>query len=280
MQNYIQINIPNANIISDLAVELLTAQFPIIEGFEVKEDRIIAFVPEESMTDTLTHQVAHSLGLKAEIVTAELLPYKNYNAEWESNFKPIIIHDFVAIRAEFHNDDFDCAHTITITPKMAFGTGHHATTYMMLDQMRKIDFKGKSVFDFGAGTGILSVMASMLGAKSLVANDIQAESMDNIKEHYLINKCQASITISHGDLSVVHPQKFDIILANINTVVLRSCATNLREFITDEGTVLLSGILKEKEKEIAKIYKEAKFDIQSIEHRGDWVCMRLKPVTS
>ena len=278
MQNYYQISISNADIIPTLAVDLLSAQYPEIEGYEVTDDYLIAYLPEAAMSEGLITKVGQSLGIDATLIKSEPLPYKNYNAEWESNFQPIVIHDFVAIRAEFHDEDFDCDHTITIRPKMAFGTGHHATTYMMLDTMRTLDFKEKSVFDFGAGTGILSVMASMLGAKSIVANDIQKEAMDNIREHYLINPCQASITILHGGLSVVHPQKFDIILANINTVVLSECASNLRKLIAEDGTVLLSGILKEKEERIKVLYEDSGFGVQERKQRGDWVCMRLSPI--
>ncbi len=277
MADYIQINIQSEDIIPSLAIEILTAQYPYIEGFEIKENNVIAFVSEDEMTEGLTSALAVSLGLAADAITAEHLPYQNYNAVWESNFKPIVIHDFVAIRAEFHDDDFDCDHTITIRPKMAFGTGHHATTYMMLDAMRSIDFGEKSVFDFGAGTGILSVMASMLGAKSIVANDIQAEAMDNIREHHLINHCQASITLIHGDLSEVLPQQFDVILANINTVVLSQVPRDLRALVADDGVVLLSGILSEKAESIQLLYQQAGFGVANVMQRGDWMCIQLTP---
>ena len=79
---------------------------------------------------------------------------------------PIIINDFVGIRASFHKPISNVKHEIIITPKMSFGTGHHATTFLMVEQMEKIDFKNKTVLDFGTGTGVLAILAEKLGAKS------------------------------------------------------------------------------------------------------------------
>ena len=91
----------------------------------------------------------------------------NWNQVWESNFEPVIVDDFVLSVLIFMNRYKDVQHEIIITPKMSFGTGHHATTYMMMQQMREIDFTGKTVFDFGTGTGVLAILAEKLGAKNV-----------------------------------------------------------------------------------------------------------------
>lgn len=274
MQEYYQIVVTNKDLDFDFVAELLGSVFPF-DGLEAGDEKITCYLLSEEYNGGMCQRVASFLNIDISEVLSTKLPYTNYNAEWESNFSPIEVHDFVAIRAEFHEHDFDTDHTITIRPKMAFGTGHHATTWMMLDAMRSIDFKEKFVFDFGAGTGILSVMASMLGASTVVANDIQAEAMDNIHEHYLINNCEASITILQGGLEVIDPNKFDVILANINTVVLSQSANELKQLLKSGGVLLLSGILEEKEAIIKSLYLEAGFELQASNHRGDWCCLRL-----
>lgn len=277
MQDYYQIVIANDNLEFDFVAELLGAVFPF-DGLEDGEGMITCYLPAADYTDDLCQKVATFLSIELTDVVATKLPYTNYNAQWESNFDPIEVHDFVAIRAEFHDDDFDTDHTITIRPKMAFGTGHHATTWMMLDAMKSIDFKDKLVLDFGAGTGILSVMADKLGAAAIVANDIQLEAADNIREHYMINDCQSSITILTGGLEVIPRETYDIILANINTVVLSESADQLRGLLKSGGVLLLSGILLEKQEKIEQLYGEAGFTLAQAYHRGDWCCLRYSEV--
>ncbi len=274
MQDYYQVIISYQGLNFDFVAELLGQVFPF-EGLEDGEGTITGYLQANEYSDDLCERVAAFLNIDISNVNATKLPYTNYNAQWEANFSPIEVHDFVAIRAEFHSDDFDTDHIITIRPKMAFGTGHHATTWMMLDAMRSIDFKDKLVFDFGAGTGILSVMASMLGANAIVANDIQVEAMDNIREHYMINGCESSINILHGGLEVVELNTFDIILANINTVVLSQSAKDLKKRLKNGGVLLLSGILEEKESTITSLYQAAGFVLQDAKHRGDWCCLRF-----
>ena len=103
----------------------------------------------------------------------------------KADFQPVVIDDFCAVRAHFHEPIASVEHEIIITPKMSFGTGHHATTYMMMQQMREIDFKDKTVFDFGTGTGILAILAEKLGATTIDAIDVDEWSFENAKENAL-----------------------------------------------------------------------------------------------
>ena len=118
-----------------------------------------------------------------------LIPEANWNQVWESNFDPVIVDDFVAIRADFHEPVKGVSLEIIITPKMSFGTGHHATTYMMIEQMRELDFTGKSVFDFGTGTGVLAILAEKLGANKVIAVDNDEWSIENAEENFEKNNC-------------------------------------------------------------------------------------------
>jgi hypothetical protein len=158
MGNYIQIEFQN---ISPSQSEILVAELSQInfEGFEENENSLRAFVNEKdfdeaALNEITTHQNLNFLKSNIEET--------NWNQVWESNFQPVSIEDFVTIRAAFHEPVKNTEHEIIITPKMSFGTGHHATTFMMIKQMREIDFKDKSVFDFGTGTGILSILAEKI----------------------------------------------------------------------------------------------------------------------
>jgi ribosomal protein L11 methyltransferase len=115
------------------------------------------------------------------------IPEQNWNEEWEQNFQPVVVDDFCAVRAHFHAPISTVKHEIIITPKMSFGTGHHATTYMMMQQMQNIDFNNKSVFDFGTGTGILAILAEKCGAKEIIAIDNDEWSYKNAEENLEMN---------------------------------------------------------------------------------------------
>lgn len=155
MANYIEITFP----VTDTGLQqVLIAQLSEegFEGFEEKETELIAFIPEASYEKEKVQAIAdtHEVSFSAIVIESQ-----NWNAVWESNFDPVVVDDFVAVRAGFHEPVSGVELEIVITPKMSFGTGHHATTYMMMRQMRQLDFTGKKVFDFGTGTGVLAILA-------------------------------------------------------------------------------------------------------------------------
>src|SRR5215207_6644629 len=123
-------------------------------GFEQTDDKLMAYFVEDGFVQGEVLKILE--GYNYEISEIE---EKNWNAEWERNFHPVVVDDFCAVRAHFHGPILNVTHEIIITPKRSFGTGHHATTYMMLEQMRELDFTDKTVFDFGTGTGILAILA-------------------------------------------------------------------------------------------------------------------------
>ena len=145
---------------------------------------------------------------------------RNWNEEWEKSYEPVVVDSRCIIRAEFHPPTKPYPYDIIITPKMSFGTGHHQTTYLMVQAQLELDHKDKLVMDAGCGTAVLSIMASKLGAVHVHAFDIDEWSVVNGKENAEVNRCD-NITIWKGTL---HEQQFteafDIILANINKNVL------------------------------------------------------------
>ena len=118
------------------------------------------------------------------------IPDQNWNQVWENNYEPVQVGNFAGIRAQFHQPLAGVKFELLITPKMSFGTGHHATTYMMLDWMREFDFTGKTVLDMGTGTGVLAIMAEKLGASRIIAIDIDDWSIENAKENIEVNGCR------------------------------------------------------------------------------------------
>lgn len=183
------------------------------------------------------------------------LEEKNWNEEWEKNFQPVCIGDSCIIRASFHNPEKTYTYDIVINPKMSFGTGHHETTAMMVEQMLEANLKGKTVMDAGSGTGILSIMASKIGAELVSAFDIEDWAYENSLENILQNHC-SNIYVSIGSIkSVVLPiASYDVILANINKNVLLEELSEYSRFLKENGLLILSGFY---EKDIADIDHEA-----------------------
>src|SRR5205809_4226575 len=148
--------------------DILIAQLSDIgfNGFEEHEKGLIAFIDSSNFVDDAFNNVTdqHNISFSREMIAEQ-----NWNSIWEENFQPVIIRNLVAIRAHFHQPITTVQHEIIVTPKMSFGTGHHATTYLMLEQMTSINFAGKSVLDYGTGTGVLSIYAEKLGAAAIKA---------------------------------------------------------------------------------------------------------------
>ncbi len=201
---------------------------------------------------------------------------KNWNEEWEKSYEPIIVDDKCVIRAEFHQIEKDYPYSITITPKMSFGTGHHQTTYLMIKAQMAIDHKDKMVMDAGCGTAILSVMASKLGAKSVEAFDIDEWSVINGKENTEVNQCH-NINIRQGMISeLTFEDNYDIILANINKNILLQELPQYVAYLNPDGFILLSGFY---EKDIPDLMARAhQYQLKHISSdvRENWASLLLQ----
>lgn len=197
----------------------------------------------------------------------------NWNKLWESNFEPVIVNGFCAIRAHFHAAIKNTFHEIVITPKMSFGTGHHATTYMMIEQMKTIDCKDKTVFDFGTGTGVLAILAEKLGATAVTAIDNDAWSIENATENIARNNC-TKINLYNSE-KVPSDILFDIILANINRNIILENLDHLYNQLKPGGTLLLSGLLAEDEADITAAATKLNLQKGPVLHRTGWISIRF-----
>ena len=203
--------------------------------------------------------------------TKEYIAEQNWNQQWEQSFEPIVVDRFCAVRASFHKPVAGVQYEIVITPKMSFGTGHHATTYMMMEAMQKIEFTGKTVIDFGTGTGILAILAEKMGATSVEAIDYDEWCIENGTENIETNNCDRILLKKADDISNTQPA--DIILANINKNVILDNLSTMKHKLNPNGILLLSGLLTADEQDINLAAAQLNLQQRQILHRNGWVCI-------
>jgi ribosomal protein L11 methyltransferase len=219
------------------------------EGFEEGEDDLRAFIPASLFEEEPLQDLALSMDLAWKKTRVQ---EENWNAIWESSFEPVIIPRKVAVRADFHESVKDVQYEIVITPKMSFGTGHHATTWLMMDIMTSLDFRGKTVLDFGTGTGILAILAEKLGAARVEAIDNDPWCIENAEENLDKNHCIKTEVRLGSELPQGEP--FDLLLANINRNFLLEHRIKLVELVKSGGKLVISGLLKEDQEQMEKAY--------------------------
>ncbi len=258
---------------SEILIALLSENN--FEGFQEEENFLTAYISsDENISAELIQQI-ESFGIK--FPSPEIIPDKNWNEEWESKITPIEINDLVLIRTEFHNVEKNFPYEIIIQPKMSFGTGHHATTHMMIELMleNKNDFKDATVFDFGAGTGILSIMAEQLGAKEILSIDNEDWAFENMIENYARNKSVKCIPVL-SDKPPASENKFDIILANINRNVILEFLPALKQTLKPLGNIFCSGFLPEDEIVIMQAAEKLNLKFSNRKFRENWMALVFK----
>ena len=242
------------------------------DGFEETETGLLSYIALAGFDGELTSGLEELVNRYGLTYTSNAIDKQNWNALWESNFEPVLVDDFVGVRANFH-DSFNGAveHDIIITPKMSFGTGHHGTTYSVMQLMRGIDFANKSVFDFGTGTGLLAILAHKLGAVDILAVDNDDWCIENASENIVVNNTQ-SIEIHKVDNAKLN-KKFNIIIANINKNIILDNLAFLAEATVPGGVVLLSGLLVEDEPEIESACAALGWKHQKTRIRNNWIAL-------
>jgi len=240
------------------------------EGFEEAVATLKAFIPASQFDESVFLKLMEPFPMRFSI---EMIDDRNWNQVWESNFEPVVVDDFVGLRADFHSPISGVMHEIVITPKMSFGTGHHATTHMMLQQMRQIDFRDKSVFDFGTGTGVLAILASKLGAVSILAIDNDEWSIENAGENFVRNEV-TNIQLVKSEEGDQH-STFDVILANINMHIILENLPALARQLKADGILYLSGLLMEDEADISKRAGACGLKMRTQSQKDNWLFMSM-----
>ena len=193
-----------------------------------------------------------------------------WNSEWEKNFDPIVVSDQCAVRAPFHKE-YNVPYEIVIEPKMSFGTGHHETTYMILKFLLETDLKDQTVLDMGCGTSVLAILASMRGATTIDAIDIDEWCVENSKENVDRNNC-SHINIALGDASRISEViKYDTIIANINRNILLNDMHVYANALKENGSLFLSGFYLEDLPLITECCNKLKLEFVENKEKNNWV---------
>lgn len=246
------------------------------DTFEETESSLMAYISKEnfqqSVFEEVTSRYRQGFDFQVSIGSVEK---ENWNKKWEENYDPIEVDDRCIVRATFHNIEKNFPIEIIITPKMSFGTGHHATTWQMLKLQMDWDFAGKKVLDLGSGTGVLAIMAAKLGAKSVEATDIDDWCIENSRENFELNDL-TSIIIQRGEIADLnlHPP-YDILLANINKNVLLAEMYDYSDLLTAKGTLFLSGFYETDIKDILACAEQ--FGLSHVRHtiKDSWAALIL-----
>jgi len=243
-----------------------------VESFEEQDGLLLAYGKNNEF----------SLDDVTEFLTQMIIPFEleeiasqNWNKKWEENFKFVEVDDKVLIHADFHKVKKSYPHVIKIHPKMAFGTGHHQTTRLVIRHMLNMDFKSKKVLDFGAGTAVLAILAEQKGAKSVLAVDMDEWAVNNANENIQINQCKViQVKQSNGDDLITVPT-FDIILANVNKNALINRKKMLVNALKPQGKLVLSGLLENDLPEIQSEYEKSGLKFETVNQENEWIAVKF-----
>lgn len=273
MEQYIKVEIAvNESAQERVMAELLAIGF---DSFAEHDTHLEAYVEKALFNETELTEVLSEIDPSYTFVFADM-PNINWNEEWERNFEPLVIANRCYVRASFHPDRPEFEYEVVINPKMSFGTGHHATTSLMLEYELETDLTDKIMIDAGCGTGILSILAQKKGAKKIFAFDIEDWAFENLIENCNLNGCdriqtgQGTITeIISSDIQV------DILLANINKNVLLAEMDEYYKRLLPKGLLFLSGFYEEDIQDILDRAEAAGFKKESFKVKDRWVSMKL-----
>lgn len=260
------------------------------ESFVTEEPHVKAYVKKELYSQPHLKCVMDGFGQWDGVkisYKADLVPYQNWNAVWESSFEPIVIARRVTVKAPFHKVPLT-KYNIRITPNMAFGTGHHQTTTLMLGALLSLNgegekdlsgfgwksLRGRQVLDMGTGTGVLALLAAKMKAKKPVhAIDIDIKATDSANDNLRRNRLENAVHILCGDASLIQANKYDLILANINRNILLEDLSTYARGLRPGGVVAVSGFYTE---DVPLLKAEALRQGLSVIHEAcleGWACI-------
>jgi len=274
--DYIEINFiiePFEEYISDvLASQLGEIGF---DTFVPSEEGLAAYIPVKSFDESILKNILADFPFEASIdYKVTQIESKNWNEEWEKNyFQPIIIGNDCVIHSSFHKNVPKATYDIVIDPKMAFGTGHHETTSLVIAELLLMELEGKTLLDMGCGTAVLAILAAMRGAKDIVAIDIDTWCTENSIENIAVNNI-TGIDVRLGGAELLEGLHFDIVLANINRNILLADMEQYAACLTGGGELYMSGFYVE---DIPLIEAEANrngLKLMYYKEKNNWVVVK------
>ena len=255
-------------------MQILIAQLDDIgfESFVEEQDELKAYIKTEDFSENAIKAIQIYGNPEFDVrYSIHDIEDVNWNKAWEDNFQPVEISTDCVIRAPFHKE-FGVKYELIIEPKMSFGTGHHGTTHLMLNELLSENLKNKIVLDMGCGTGVLSILAEKLGAKQILAIDIDEWCFINTLENRERNNCK-DITVKQGSYEQIEG-KFDIILANINRNILVEQLPIYAKHLNENAVVLLSGFYEADLEIINSVSQDLGLKYVKHELKNDWVCAK------
>lgn len=248
------------------------------ESFTENENSIDAYIPSSKFTKETIDKILHILPFNAQY-TYVAIPEQNWNEVWEKNyFKPLLVANKCLIRAPFHTDYPKAQYEIIIEPKMAFGTGNHETTSLMIEYVLETTLDGKKILDMGCGTGILAILASMTGAQNITAIDFDKWAYENTIENSQINKCN-NIEVKHGDAKSIGKNTYDVIFANIQKNVLLTDILTYARAMNTKALLFVSGFYKPDLPDIKTKAQSVGLNYVSHKIKNNWIAAAFtKPI--
>ena len=278
MNDYIEVRI-DADPCTEDITDLLAAELADIgfESFVADSKGLTAYAPTKLYDKEAVKNALADFAIDCSLkVSDNFVEGRDWNAEWEKNyFRPIVIGKRVAIYSSFHTDVPEAEHRIVIDPKMAFGTGHHATTSQVIKAMLELDLRGKSVIDMGTGTGILAILAAQLGAAPVTGIEIDEFAYVNAVENVRLNG-HPEIVLINGDASALAGvPPCDVFIANINRNIITGDIDRYAKALKTGGTMLLSGFYVEDIPVVAAAAARHGLRETGYTDEERWVCLRL-----
>jgi ribosomal protein L11 methyltransferase len=240
------------------------------DSFAEEGNEFRAYIPARLFNKAVVKGIIRETG--REYIVRDL-PDKNWNKEWEENFSPVMIAGSCFIRAPFHEPDPSAKYELIIEPKMSFGTAHHETTSMMIEEMLGKEFSGKRVLDMGCGTGILAILAYKMGASAVLAIDNDAWAYENSIENCERNNA-TEIIVKQGDVQDITGH-FDVILANINRNILLEQIPAYAASLVQGGELFMSGFYESDLPAISDKAQSQGLEFTSFRSRNNWVVAKF-----
>ena len=259
--------------------EILIAKLNEIgyDSYEENKLGVKAYIETKIFDEKKISEICEDLSLQTNIsYTFSILEEKNWNKEWEKNFNPVFINDSCVIRAPFHKPFNHVRYEIIIMPKMSFGTGHHPTTSLILNKMFEVNFLNKNVLDIGSGTGVLSILSSILGADFCLGIDNDKWAYENAKQNAILNNT-LNIDFRYGTIdSIKKETHFDIVLININRNTILKEISSYIKFMDPNADLILSGFLQEDVDIIIDRLIKHNFKKLDIKNKDKWQMIHFK----
>ena len=247
----------------------------LFESFEDTENGLHAYVPEKEFNEDNILAIEKKFQEHISKLEVEFIQAQNWNANWEANFDPVLVGKQLMIKAPFHDADDSFDYVIEIQPKMSFGTGHHETTRLISTFLLNETSIPEVVLDMGCGTGVLTILAEKLGAKSLTGIDIEDWAYENSIENAERNDCK-NIKFLHGGIEQIPNQDFGLILANINKNILLQQMDTFYNRMIDGAKLILSGFYQSDVQDLVTFGEKLGFTYVKEENIQSWAMLVLK----